>query len=41
MLSEGNLKLANRSFLKSWLISPIRLISLGYILAGLLGWKPK
>lgn len=41
MLLEGNLKLANRSFLKSWLISPFRLISLGYILAGLLGWKPK
>lgn len=40
-LASGNLKLANRSFLKSWLTSPARLKSLAYIPAGLLGWRPK
>lgn len=40
-LASGNLKIANCSFLKSWLKSPIRLKSLAYIPAALLGWRPK
>lgn len=40
-LVAGNLRIANRSFLKSWLISPARLKRLAYIPAGLLGWRPK
>lgn len=40
-LASGNLNLANRSFLKSWLTSPVKLKSLVYIPAGLLGWRPK
>ena len=40
-LASGNLKTANRSFLKSWLLSPIGLKNLAYIPAALLGWRPK
>ena len=40
-LMAGNLRIANHSFLKSWLISPIRLKRLAYIPAGLLGWRPR
>ncbi|SEK28255.1 glycosyltransferase family 2 protein [Nitrosovibrio tenuis] len=40
-LASGNLKIANRSFLKSWLKSPFGLKSLLYIPAGLFGWRPK
>ena len=40
-LASGNLKVANRSFLKSWLKSPVKLKSLAYIPAALLGWRPK
>ena len=40
-LLSGNLRIANRSFLKSWLTSPANLKSLAYIPAGLMGWKPK
>lgn len=40
-LVAGNVRTANHSFLKSWLISPIRLKRLAYIPAGLLGWRPK
>ncbi|HEX8873655.1 MAG TPA: glycosyltransferase [Nitrosospira sp.] len=40
-LALGNLRIANRSFLKSWLKSPVKLNTLAYIPAGLLGWRPK
>jgi glycosyltransferase involved in cell wall biosynthesis len=40
-LLSGNLRIANRSFIKSWLTSPVSLKSLAYIPAGLLGWRPK
>lgn len=40
-LVVGNMRIANHSFLKSWLISPARLKRLAYIPAGLLGWRPK
>jgi glycosyltransferase involved in cell wall biosynthesis len=40
-LLAGNMRIANHSFLKSWLISPARLKRLAYIPAGLLGWRPK
>lgn len=40
-LNAGHLKIANRSFLKSWLISPFQMKNMAYILAGLLGWRPK
>jgi GT2 family glycosyltransferase len=40
-LSCGNLRIANRSFIKSWLTSPANLKSLAYIPAGFLGWRPK
>src|SRR5690606_2700297 len=40
-LAAGNLKIANRSFFKSWLISPLRIKNLAYIVAGLMGWRPK
>jgi len=40
-LVVGNTRIANHSFLKSWLISPARLKRLAYIPAGLLGWRPK
>ncbi|HTJ54113.1 MAG TPA: glycosyltransferase [Nitrosospira sp.] len=40
-LVAGNVRIANHSFLKSWLASPARLKRLAYIPAGLLGWRPK
>lgn len=40
-LASGRLKIASHSFLKSWMKSPIRLKSLAYIPAALLGWRPK
>jgi glycosyltransferase involved in cell wall biosynthesis len=40
-LLSGNLRMANRSFIKSWLTSPASLKSLAYIPAGMLGWRPK
>lgn len=40
-LVAGNVELANRSFLKSWITSPVKVKNLAYIPAGLLGWKPK
>jgi len=40
-LLSGNLGMANRSFIKSWLTSPASLKSLAYIPAGILGWRPK
>jgi hypothetical protein len=40
-LTAGNVKVANRSFLKSWVTSPAELKSLAYISASLLGWRPK
>lgn len=40
-LVAGNVELANRSFLKSWITSPARVKNLAYIPAALLGWRPK
>jgi GT2 family glycosyltransferase len=40
-LVAGNVELANRSFLKSWITSPVKVKNLAYIPAGLLGWRPK
>lgn len=40
-LTSGNLKMASHSLLKSWLKHPIKLKTLAYIPAGLLGWRPK
>ena len=40
-LSAGNLKTANRAFLKAWSRHPQNWKSLAFIPAALLGWRPK
>ncbi|SEP36380.1 Glycosyl transferase family 2 [Nitrosovibrio sp. Nv6] len=40
-LASGNLKIANHSLVKAWLKHPVKLKTLAYIPAGLLGWRPK
>jgi len=40
-LQAGKRKIAVRSFMKAWLACPLQLKYLAYILAALLGWKPK
>jgi glycosyltransferase involved in cell wall biosynthesis len=40
-LASGNLKMANHFLMKAWLKHPIKLKTLAYIPAGLLGWRPK
>jgi len=40
-LSAGNLKAANRAFLKAWSRYPLNWKSLAFIPAALLGWRPK
>lgn len=40
-LSAGNLKTANRAFLKAWSRYPLNWKNLAFIPAALLGWRPK